>query len=143
MIKFEWTTGNLKKLDTLWRVGRPAAEIAKVLGTSKNSVISKANKLHLPSRAATRELQNPHGIKLKKTSIELKITPSEWSHKAHNPKGLLELKSNECRWPIGEPGEEGFCFCGGLRLEGRPYCAEHLSIAYIKTVPKNERSNFR
>jgi GcrA cell cycle regulator len=127
---FEWTIYRLKQLDTLWREGMPTKEIAKVIGTTKGSVIGKANRLHLPSRAIPKELQNPHGIAYRKVVNKVKIKPSKWATKAHNPKQLIDLKPNECRWPIGEPGEEGFCYCGGKR-EIKSYCKEHAEIAYV------------
>ncbi|MBS1015914.1 GcrA family cell cycle regulator [Acetobacter persici] len=37
-----------------------------------------------------------------------------------------------CCWPIGDPGTPGFHFCGATPLPGKPYCAEHAQIAYVK-----------
>ncbi len=37
-----------------------------------------------------------------------------------------------CCWPIGDPGTPGFHFCGATPLSGKPYCAEHAAIAYVK-----------
>ncbi|MBS1065733.1 GcrA family cell cycle regulator [Gluconobacter kondonii] len=37
-----------------------------------------------------------------------------------------------CCWPIGDPGTPGFHFCGATPLPGKPYCAEHAAIAYVK-----------
>lgn len=34
-----------------------------------------------------------------------------------------DLEADHCRFPVGEPGREGFGFCGEKRLPGRPYCA--------------------
>ncbi len=37
-----------------------------------------------------------------------------------------------CCWPLGDPGTPGFHFCGATPLPGKPYCAEHAQIAYVK-----------
>lgn len=37
----------------------------------------------------------------------------------------------KCLWPIGDPGDEDFHFCGEPALSGKPYCAEHCARAYI------------
>ena len=37
-----------------------------------------------------------------------------------------------CCWPLGEPGTKAFHFCGGEPTPGKPYCAEHAAIAYVK-----------
>lgn len=38
---------------------------------------------------------------------------------------LLELTTDTCKWPIGDPQDAGFGFCGCQPLKGRPYCAKH------------------
>jgi hypothetical protein len=36
-----------------------------------------------------------------------------------------------CRWPIGDPAQPDFRFCGAKKLPGEgPYCACHAGIAY-------------
>lgn len=37
-----------------------------------------------------------------------------------------------CCWPLGEPGTKGFHFCGADPAPGKPYCAEHAALAYVK-----------
>ena len=43
---------------------------------------------------------------------------------------ILTLKEDTCRWPIGDPGDEEFHFCGRHSEQGVPYCPHHCSIAY-------------
>lgn len=38
---------------------------------------------------------------------------------------LEDLRFNQCRWPFGDPREDGFGFCGHVKLQGSPYCAWH------------------
>jgi len=44
--------------------------------------------------------------------------------------GLLELKEDSCRWPIGHPDEPGFGFCGCKKAEGSSYCERHAAVAF-------------
>lgn len=37
-----------------------------------------------------------------------------------------------CKWPIGDPGDEDFHFCGVSAADGRPYCPQHCAIAYVR-----------
>ncbi len=37
-----------------------------------------------------------------------------------------------CCWPLGEPGTREFHFCGGDPIAGKPYCAEHAALAYVR-----------
>jgi GcrA cell cycle regulator len=39
------------------------------------------------------------------------------------------LTAHGCRWPIGEPDEAGFGFCGRLRTGPGSYCAGHAPMA--------------
>lgn len=35
-----------------------------------------------------------------------------------------------CSWPVGDPKQPGFHFCGEPSQPGRPYCAHHCHQAY-------------
>ncbi len=37
----------------------------------------------------------------------------------------------KCLWPIGDPGDDDFHFCGEPAQAGKPYCTEHCARAYI------------
>ena len=43
---------------------------------------------------------------------------------------LTDLESNMCRWPLGDPRETNFGFCGGRADGSKPYCEEHTAVAY-------------
>jgi GcrA cell cycle regulator len=43
-----------------------------------------------------------------------------------------------CCWPIGEPGTSGFHFCDDPSEPGKPYCAEHAKLAYVKVRDRRE-----
>jgi GcrA cell cycle regulator len=49
--------------------------------------------------------------------------------------------SRTCCWPIGEPGTPEFRFCEADPLSGKPYCAEHAAIAYVKPREKERRED--
>ena len=38
----------------------------------------------------------------------------------------------ECAWPIGHPGVRAFHFCDAPTEPGRPYCTEHVKVAYVR-----------
>lgn len=38
--------------------------------------------------------------------------------------------SKSCSWPVGDPKQPGFHFCGEPAETGRPYCANHCHLAY-------------
>lgn len=43
---------------------------------------------------------------------------------------LADLGVNQCRWPLGDPRESSFGFCGDKACSGEVYCPEHARAAY-------------
>ena len=56
---------------------------------------------------------------------------------------LLELTEETCRWPIGDPGQADFFFCGGQTITSLPYCAYHSRVAYQPPNMRRDRRPFR
>ena len=44
--------------------------------------------------------------------------------------GVLQLGPNMCKWPIGDPGDADFGFCGSQTSAAAVYCEEHAAIAF-------------
>lgn len=103
-------------LMALWSEGLPASEIGRRLGVTKNAVVGKVHRLGLPKR------QSP---------IPEKPRPADVVR-------LDSLSSGMCCWPEGEPGEEGFRFCGEPSVPGKPYCATHCERAYVKVTKERK-----
>ena len=49
---------------------------------------------------------------------------------------LTSLDNHTCRWPIGDPKDENFHFCGKKVRLGQTYCEEHAALAYVKPNTK-------
>ena len=52
---------------------------------------------------------------------------------------IMMLTEQSCRWPIGDPGSEGFSFCGKRSETGIPYCGHHARIAYQPVERRRDR----
>lgn len=125
-----WTDERIEQLKELWSEGLTTGEIGKRLGVSKNAVVGKAHRLGLKGR--------PSPIKRAKNSRQSSPAPKEKDKKIRS---VVDLSANTCRWPIGDPREPGFHFCGAPTLPGKPYCAEHAAIAYVGSSSKNSRDD--
>lgn len=44
--------------------------------------------------------------------------------------GVLQLGPHMCKWPIGDPGDTDFGFCGSQCSGAAVYCEEHAAIAF-------------
>lgn len=53
---------------------------------------------------------------------------------------LIELSERTCKWPVGDPLQEGFHFCGNDSGEASPYCGFHAKMAF---QPSSERKRAR
>ena len=54
--------------------------------------------------------------------------------------GLVQLTERTCKWPIGDPLQEGFHFCGNDSGDASPYCTYHARLAF---QPSSERKRMR
>jgi GcrA cell cycle regulator len=52
---------------------------------------------------------------------------------------LLSLTERTCKWPIGDPAEEGFHFCGLPSVTGKPYCEHHVAVAFQPMSTRRDR----
>lgn len=64
---------------------------------------------------------------------ELYIPPNERA-------SILSLKECSCRWPIGDPTDPDFHFCGRDSLESGPYCEYHARVAYQPAQPRRRKT---
>lgn len=147
-----WTDESVEMLRKLWAQGLTANEIAKKLGVTKNAIVGKVHRLCLkarPSPIKTKGIENteieamqpidilqedPH-----EEDIVAEIAVVEEAKKNNKKTGnvkLVDLDSHTCRWPIGDPRDEDFCFCGKKVKSGQTYCDEHAVMAYVKANRK-------
>ena len=56
---------------------------------------------------------------------------------------LLDLTERTCKWPIGDPTEENFAFCGLDCVPGKPYCEYHVAVAFQPMSSRRDRARAR
>ena len=165
-----WTDERVEILKKLWAEGLSASQIAARLGgVTRNAVIGKVHRLGLSGRATpsrvprpkpqrTREPSHPSKISSFRTagSTALKVDAELDAEPLIEPEAaplrevevsppgercnILQLSDKTCRWPIGDPGTEEFCFCGSSPKAGQPYCAHHVQIAYQPAQDRRRRA---
>lgn len=144
-----WTEKMVEDLRQMWLEGLTANEIAKKLGVSKNSIVGKVHRLCLTARPSPikkkdEEIQEIVVAEKNEQSVEVaetaEIVTSEISEVKDNPATLgiklVNLDSHTCRWPLGDPRDEDFGFCGKKVRAGQTYCDEHSAMAYVKAVKR-------
>jgi GcrA cell cycle regulator len=151
-----WTDERVELLKKLWADGLSASRIAVELGgITRNAVIGKVHRLGLSGRAKTpsssvsrprKPRSSSHLFRSMRAAVrgntalatrpayEYELEPEPELIENIIPIGqrcsLVELNDEKCHWPIGDPGQADFFFCGGKAVMGMPYCGYHTRIAY-------------
>ena len=149
-----WTDDRVDLLRKLWTDGLSASQIAAELGgVTRNAVIGKVHRLGLSGRAKSSSTSN----RQKRTSARSSAYPK--TSRANSKQGtgtsipraapivdipkptylmidLLQLNETTCKFPIGDPQEDNFGFCGTKAKDGDPYCEYHCRLVY---QPASER----
>jgi GcrA cell cycle regulator len=158
-----WTEETIEVLKRLALEGRSARAIAEALGApSRSAVIGKANRVGIklnggsgavsagtPVRAArprtaTTPRTNPESSKRELAPAQLRAPRkprwifAEAQVGEMRRVGFEEIRELDCRWPLGDPLNEGFAYCGLPPAPGRSYCAGHCRMAY--QPPKANRA---
>jgi GcrA cell cycle regulator len=153
-----WTDERVEMLKKLWADGLSASQIAVELGgITRNSVIGKVHRLGLSGRAKSPSSFAPRPRKARSTHYTPRVPRSafrgntalayEYEYEpepepelieipVEQRKTLLELNDKNCHWPVGDPGDGAFFFCGGDSVNKLPYCSYHSRVAY---QPASER----
>ncbi len=152
-----WTEERVATLRKLWAEGLSASQIAKQLGgVTRNAVIGKVHRLGLagratpsrpakrPVRAARPRIVGPTAPRLRMPSsnMPMVVIPELEPVKFEDGKVATVLTLNEsmCKYPIGDPTDPGFAFCG-RGSSGGPYCADHARLAYQPSQAKKRRAS--
>lgn len=133
---------------------------------TKNGVVGKAHRLRLPARPSPIRAKKSRPVPAaQQASASAPRVPKIASRRVRDagvssltsprpPKvipakvepldglGILSegMKTSQCQWPLwGEelPPLDQRRYCGCATVPGRPYCAGHTAIAYVKPKPRD------
>ncbi len=163
-----WTEERVELLRKLWNEGLSASRVAAELGEgiTRNAVIGKIHRLGLAERdkAAKPVVRDKSSRKSNQHeqmaetaevmgNVALALAPiAEAVPAPVAQRGdvvipisqrvtLMELRESMCRWPMGDPANSEFRFCGARFPAGTgPYCATHARLAY---QPVQDRRRLR
>ena len=132
---------------------RSSAEIGEALGRHKASVVKRARALGavLCNKGPKPGTIKPPKVKVQKTFIHAGNIAGKKEARTHDPEfnhvtpvvaveplmvALVDLKPSHCRFPVGDPHDAGFGFCGHPKADGA-YCFAHARLCY--TAPELRR----
>jgi len=109
------------------RTGAVAVEGVRPVAAKKEPTVKKADILEPETAAETvleRGEDNVVALEPRPRSDEDVVVPMS------RRLTLLQLTEKTCKWPIGDPLQGNFYFCGADACEGNPYCRYHSKIAF-------------
>jgi GcrA cell cycle regulator len=150
-----WNDERVELLKKLWAEGLSASQIAGRIGSvTRNAVIGKVHRLGLSGRATTTRMKShrprsrpavnkrppakPRFTNVGNTALralyqeaEPYVAPvEELVIPLAERRSIQTLDECSCRWPIGDPQEAEFHFCGKTKVTGLPYCEFHARRAF-------------
>jgi GcrA cell cycle regulator len=162
-----WNDERVEALKKLWGDGLSASQIAGRLGgVTRNAVIGKVHRLGLAGRATTSRMKshrprvrsqsvkhlmkarpinigNPAFRKLYLADSEPYVPPAEELVIPPNERKYIQtLTESCCRWPIGDPQQPDFHFCGKSKIPGLPYCEVHARRAFQPPQARRRERDF-
>lgn len=137
-----WTEERVALLKALWLDGLSAATVARRLGgVTRNAVIGKVHRLGLSGRAQPATPGRSAVIAAKPGLHRAATRKPRAAGPADLPRPFLvetvtrastpssQMRAGLCSWPIGDPKQPGFGFCGAA-IERGPYCKACARLAY-------------
>jgi GcrA cell cycle regulator len=150
-----WNDERVELLKKLWAEGLSASQIAGRIGSvTRNAVIGKVHRLGLSGRATTTRMKShrprtrtvpakrapakPRFTNVGNTALrdlyrdaEPYVAPAEeLVIPVAERRSIQTLEECSCRWPIGDPQDADFHFCGKTKVTGLPYCEFHARRAF-------------
>ena len=106
---------------------------------SRSAVIAKLSRMGIYKKPSTqfKKFQRTQTFfRLENKSVDNPILNIIEKRSKHGV-DMRDLDSETCRWPLGDPREAGFHFCGCMVTDGSIYCSAHHSRAYTPAKPIN------
>lgn len=142
-----WTPAAVAHLRAEFAKGVSGALIAESLHAelgilvSRNAIMGKLNRLGIKRGDAPVTLSRTPRPRKPKNAIDAKIADireqlsvAPKSEPQFRCVGLLDLTHDMCRYPHGDPGQEGFGFCGEQTFAGTSWCPFHFRITHVRTA---------
>lgn len=126
MGKRVWTDETREQVRTMFIAdGLSYGQISQRLGMSRDVIAGLINRMKLTGQGKN-AAHGGHKKCGEKAASERPLKAATQS--------LIDLGRACCAWPIGDPRDAGFRFCGTPTDDRGPYCIEHRQKAY--TVPE-------
>lgn len=146
----KWTDEEKQVIADLLKKNYSASQIGAAVGKTRNSIIGivtrdetlrnigfsrktkppEQRKIRTFSGPRPQRAAPPKRKKIAGYSVKL-VKKAEVVDSIESPRmvDLMDLRSDMCHYPIGDPKQEGFGYCGNA-IAARKYCGHHYNIMF-------------
>jgi GcrA cell cycle regulator len=152
----QWTEARIERCRKLWEDGATAEAIAKKLGdgATRCAVIGKMKRIWaqrgtaspmaaaagipkaaaptLPKASAPTRPKAPAQPRLRRVAPLRELPPERTAAPVCRHLTIADLTATTCRFPLGDPADAAFRYCGAEAPVERPYCLHHARIAFTQ-----------
>ena len=148
-----WSDWQLDILKAEWPKGKlSSSQIGNLIGKTRNSVIGKAHRLKLGSRAPSGDRRSgsdrknrkerpprvkatiPRAPKINMAIIKKGVPPKFYPEAVplttKPPISIMELGTGTCHAPVGHGRDGLVVYCGDFTFADKPYCEGHCAMYY-------------
>lgn len=72
-----------------------------------------------------------HPIEVYVEELDMTPAPADTEIPIAQRKTVMTIGMDDCRFPVGDPSQDGFFFCGAPKLESTPYCKHHSDRCFV------------
>jgi GcrA cell cycle regulator len=148
-----WSVERTDELRNLVALGHSGSQIATMMGNglTRSAIIGRMNRIGIktaraiarptsgsrkPKKRSKREGGPKPPPQTSSTRAEMRAAAeiADSNIPMEQRRTFMGLRQGQCKYPVGDPKDPEFFFCGGLQLNGRPYCAAHCRMSYRLVV---------
>lgn len=143
-----WSKDEVERAEALWNDGLSGTQVARAIGNGKtrNAVIGLARRRGWVSRGPrTITPARPRAPRLPSSapvvSVRREVEPPSPPLTLENGDRvtILTINARMCAFPIGDPSDADFHFCGTPPRVGSIYCAPHHVLTHQPLTEKQQR----
>lgn len=148
-----WPEAMIERLKELWLTQEDgkylsAAEVGRRMNLSRGKILGKVDRLNLVRPDVVPRTRKLRPVLILSTASGVENSWAERHFQREEPKiskledepqclaaslpGEWRVRRGEpCCFPIGTPGTKDFRFCDAPSVTGKPYCSQHVVVAYV------------
>lgn len=122
-----WSKADDARLAVLWAEGHTCAVLAREFGRSRNGIVGRVHRLHLPPRPSPipGHVPKPLAVRPQRAVQPVIVAPPVWVPPPPPPAPAVRA----CQWIEGDD-PRAWVFCGRPAYRSSPYCGPHFHRCY-------------